>query len=70
VVVVLVRDDHGDGARRFRDRRRELARIDIELAAGVFDDERGMFELGESHGSSQHRASVGAQAPPPARIAA
>ena len=42
--------------------RRELAGVDVELVAGVLDDERGVFELRESHASSQHRPSVGAQA--------
>jgi hypothetical protein len=53
VVVVLVGDDHGDGAGRFGDGCRELAGVDVELVARVLDDEAACSSFVSPHASRQ-----------------
>ena len=54
VVGVLVGDHDGDGVGGVGERRGERAGVDEELPAGVFEEQGGVFELRQSHGTRKY----------------
>ena len=45
--------------------RRERSRVDVEPVAVLLEDEGGVFQLGQSHDSSQHPGGASVQHAPP-----
>ena len=56
VVGVLVGDDDGHDVTEIGERHRECTGVDDQRFVGFFEDEGGVFVLGQLHGASLRRA--------------